>query len=65
MLTYFHIGLEPEAVALLNRLFAFVSKVPNNEGWQPQTPEELVSRLLTDILVEDADAHGERTAILH
>ena len=49
MLTYFRIGLDDEATGLLLNLAAVIG----------QPPRELLARLVKDILVEDANAHGE------
>jgi len=59
MLTYFRIGLSDTATKHLHRLFGLLGGVKTDDGWQPKTPEELIARLLTDILLEDATEHGE------
>jgi len=51
MLTFFKVGLDDEAVTLLLNLSAVVGK----------PPRKLIAELLRAILIEDADAHGERS----
>lgn len=48
MLTFFRIGLDDEATGLLLDLAQVTG----------QTPRELLARLVRDILIEDAEAHG-------
>lgn len=49
-LTFFRVGLDDEAVELLLGLAAVTGK----------PPPDVLARLVRDILVEDAEAHGER-----
>lgn len=48
MLTFFKIGLDDEATTLLLDLSVAIG----------QPPRELLARLVTDILIEDAREHG-------